>query len=286
MKEIIYNNYIKTVSSMDSNIIKPYSETEIQPLYDNYFIEKISELLDKPININLLKNQHIIKSMLIMTLFDLYNIPTVQKDKIINWYLDGISQIKKTPDIKYKNLCLFYNKNNNNLLKSNINIFYNYAYTKWGDIFADNCYETLGIFNFDNTFYLITKFYIDGDIFEFVGFSNDRINIEKGNIDFFGHSNFKTDFKYILLKNNKIIHSISTINKIINNIKSKIHYNSLTKIDKFKMICNRFDRYNKLFKLSNITIDIDILKYLSKSKINKKINQVECNKIIKKILGV
>ena len=70
MKNELFKSYRQVIERMNVSGVRPFSETEIQPIYSDIWCEKIIKLLlDKPEKIVPL-NPSIIRSMLIMDLID------------------------------------------------------------------------------------------------------------------------------------------------------------------------------------------------------------------------
>ena len=68
-REEFVKAYRNTIKNMDMNIIFPCSETEIQPLYSKKWLANTSRDYNKD---DKFINSSVVRSMLIMDLFDLY----------------------------------------------------------------------------------------------------------------------------------------------------------------------------------------------------------------------
>lgn len=274
----LYISYKNAISKMDINNIKPYTETEIQPLYSQYWVNNIIlqylNINPNTNNISNFINPSVIRSMLIMDLMDCefsknYNI----KIDVFNWYINIIKNIygddifslhsnrPNTVNIEnINNFIYFADTNSINILI--LNKLFEISYKKNQDIYADNTYEVLGDYTLRkiNTKCILYKFYniLQYDTISIYVYFNTAID---GEIDLFGHSTHHIEnAKYTIVINDVDLESYyeyANKQKLYNNISNYLTSYNTNTTTLYDNIYNRLYRYHKLL---NIDINIESTK--------------------------
>jgi len=293
-KKIFFESILNTIGNMDLTNVKPYTETEIQPLYSKYWgsnvVNKYLQINPKDITRDLTINPSTLRSMLVMDLYDIIDVNF--KTKIFNWYdsvlnnwynIDKYSlhsnihnyiNINELNDYSY-----FSNTDENNILI--INKLLQISYKKNQDIYADNTYEILGSYKLKYNQCIINRFH------SILGYNTIDIVVyfdkhTLGIVDMFGHSTYQyKDAKYTIIVNNDVNlffekeqrnNLLDQLTKYydeleikLNDIQHNIHSRCI-RYDKFLDINqeNIYDIvYNKKIKtrITNTSILINKLKY-------------------------
>jgi len=291
IKDLILS-YKNTISTMDLRLVKPFTETEIQPIYSDEWIKIIKHIinvckeqkLSKKEIIDCFPNVSTISSMLIMDIFDLYYAKSNKKTikKVISFYNlllntcykeDKFSLYSNKPihmdyHIKFNSeKYMKYMKNKSNF--KNISLYcFLMAFELYQDIFSDNCYEVMGPFYERNKVFIVKEFHNipskDFNNIRIIEIHNIKNIIGTEKIDLFAHSTFTSnDCKLVIEVDNKIYKG--NINNILNIIKEitfkyKRMNRMTTLIDKKKMsFKHRYFRYINLLDRSLNIKKINIL---------------------------
>ena len=241
----LFKSYFNSVSTMDNTNVKPYTETEVQPLYSSIWVNKvIKSYLDinpKSLTIDQFINPSVIRSMLIMDLMDCeFSRNHDLKSKVFQWYdslldnfytEDKYSLYKNTPNItfKYSLKDLSYFKTNNIINVHILNSLFEICYKKHHDIYADNGYEVLGPYHINNSTYVIYNFYNilhEGNKIEM---TLTLDGTQPGKVDLFGHSTvWGNKAEYTIVNDGNILYEnlIDELNLDIIHKKDEIIFNS------------------------------------------------------------
>jgi hypothetical protein len=175
-------SYINTIKTMDLSIVKPFTETEVHPLYAKEWLRKLDMLqfaimkneVKKPSLrelVNCYPNPSVIRSCLINTLFDCYfaKAPKHQIQNIVEMYNTLLSSVYSNDMYSFDGTNINYSKNE--LLKDCYAINSNpsdnapflpyllhFSYLVWGDIYADNLYEVTGPFKYKGNTFIVFDF--------------------------------------------------------------------------------------------------------------------------------
>lgn len=276
-------SYKNTITNMDLRIVKPFTETEIQPLYSHIWVDDIKNKIND--NVNFI-NSSIVRSIMVMDLFDLHfsNSDENTIKTIIEFYDNKLDKLyfKDKYSLNYTNIPISstytnykdysYFIENNNAFSRIIGLLFQYCYSKWGDIFADNSYEITGPHQIKNYKIINNKFYIEENVYEILQYYNKDESIT---IDMFGHSIANNCLGTVILKNNKLILKDDLQNEI--EYIKELNLNILNKTDienKYLLLDSRIYRYKN-------TININKNLYYNALKNNIKERIINTDKLIK-----
>jgi hypothetical protein len=251
-REEFIKSYENTITNMDIGIVRPFSETEIQPLYSNEWIKDTIRLDINPIN------SSVSRSMFIMDIFDLYY--SNAKAETINRFVEKYDKIFKKlykedeyslnftniPNDSryefYEDYSYFINKNikNDNLL----GFLFSYCYGKWGDMFADNSYEITGPHKIKNYKVINNKFFVDDLKYNVLQYFDKDEDVK---IDMFGHSIANNCLGKVVLKNGSVAMDLDYEIKImedknLENVSEKIDNKECMLMNKLYRYSGRIDR--------------------------------------------
>lgn len=191
LKEEFNQSYQFCISGLNYDLIFPYTETEIQPLYSKYWYEKvITKLLDLDYIDPL--NPSILRSMLVMDLIDCHY-TNQDKNPIFHWYNtqldrfydeDIFSNNKNIPRCYQENLLDYTFFNNRNIGKKFLNDLLITCYNTFQDIYADNGYEVIGPMYQKGYTFIIYYITVNNIRYKCVLYEQGRLS---GKVDMFGH---------------------------------------------------------------------------------------------------
>jgi hypothetical protein len=213
LKEFV-ESYKSCIQRMDFSSVKPYTETELQPLYSRKWLEYIHKLTtailaeqDMSKFDGAFANYSVIRSMLVMDLFDcLFQGNTILAFQIFRAYNKLLTHYyKEDPYSLEKNIHSKVNFSSKYVFDDTVekSFYYkeilhwlqNFSYTKWQDIYADNTYEVVGPFKDRNYTYLVQDFHNMPLAAPFtkarVITRHEKFNIYDIKIDMFGHMDYK-----------------------------------------------------------------------------------------------
>ena len=262
-KKELFDSYYNSIKRMDLNNVKPYTETELQPLYSDLWVEKILipliKLDPKVLSEKNFVNVSVIRSMLIMDLMDCTTSGHDDlKPLVFEWYSKVLDKFYKTDKFSLKS-----NKPISSVTSIDLedytyfgsrdvidieilNLLFELSYKEHHDIYADNGYEVLGPYNIKSDTFIIYSFNnkIDKPI-KIIQYG------EKGNgtIDLFGHCNISFPKTYTVLEvGGEIIYDEKDKKRLYEQIKtnSRTIVNILKITDVENNIIQRLYRYYKL----------------------------------------
>lgn len=255
MIEELKNSYKNCISNMYK--VHPYHETEIQPLYADYWNTHIITPMMKLGNDFEPITPSILRSMMVMDLMD-YSFLNLDKGPVYKFYKDQLDKFYTIDKFslavnfhkKYQYDDLFdYTFFNTENCKDVILRLYKQCYLKFLDIFADNGYEVIG------------PIYLKGYTFQIQYFRNLNnneykfITYEKGNIpggvDMFAHSTLQFSI------NSNIVAEINGAMVLDDMRYIPIEFEKDARTDLEKYVDSRLFRVNKILDRSNI---INIIK--------------------------
>lgn len=281
-------SYKNTISTMDLNLVRPFTETEIQPIYSKEWIKLMGKIIDvckqKNIsNADIIKdfpNISTIRSMLIMDIFDLYysNSERNTIKKIISFYNDLLNASYNEDKFSlYSNKPIhmeryiqdngrtYINEAKDKKEYNDISLYcFLMAFEIFQDIFSDNCYEVMGPFKEKGKIFIVKEFHniLSNKFTNIRIIEIHNINDISGNekIDLFAHSTFESKkCKLVVEVDNKIYKGdINSILDIIKGITFKhraINKKHTISENKNEHLKNRLFRYYKLLEKLNMHID-------------------------------
>lgn len=265
-------SYKNCVTRLNIDVVSPYNEFEFLKPLANYWqtnvTSKILELDPKTFNKDTFNNPSVLRSMLIMDLFDCSFSNVISKQSVFEWYvelikqfyLDDIFSIEKNThtlvDINKIKNALYFETRDESLLEL-MNKCFEYSYAKNGDIFADNTYEVLGPFYINNKTAYINQFHINNKTYSFVFWCFGQI---AGQIDMFGHCDLTLIKPHIVLFENDDLHVTNSVN---------IDFDCDTCKDEYGMLNSRLQRYTQFCELDLQKIHSDCEKILNNTNIVK-----------------
>jgi hypothetical protein len=294
---------------MDLNSVKPYTETELQPIYSSLWLPYIEQLCDKILAFppgdlslrDLLINKSVIRSMLVMDLMDCaFTNNKALAEKIFKAYTyvmcgiylrDPFStevNIHGIIPLDWRDTVKTGNFGNNPINKKILHWCYNLSYKQWQDIYADNTYEIVGPYNFQRYTYIFQDFREIKNLGHVQVISRyDQINIYDIKIDMFGHCDYKLHepidaVNEMILLNGKEIGLVE--------LESKLEYeymllDTCMEGPRMKNFSSRYFRYKGLFKFFNISVDTNTIReIIHKGEKQKRLNVSEIKELLNSLL--
>lgn len=238
MKNLLFESYNNAITKMDLVNIKPFTETELQPLYSTEWVDTV---IKKYINSNIViktNNPSVLRSMLVMDLMDCgFSNNNKLKPVVFGWYQRVLNQYYSTDlfslETNTHNLVslvdandfiYFADKDPLNLLI--LNRLFELSYKTHGDIYADNMYEVIGPFNLKSSKLIVYRFHsVFGDVkIDIYAYFDKKTT---GTIDLFAHSTYQlhdasffivSDYnnigEYVNCKSELLINIVELINNI------------------------------------------------------------------------
>ena len=216
MMNDLIKSYKNTISTMDLRTVKPFTETEIQPIYAERWIKTMVQTIDsckakklsKKEILECFPNVSMVRSMLIMDIYALYYSKADKETirKVVNFYIELLDigydedkfslKVNKPIHMKQriKDNASYYISNTlpkEQFTELGVYCFY-LAFELVQDIFADNCYEVMGPFYEQDKIFIVKEFHnIPSDEFTNIRIIEVHNKEEEGTIDLFAHSTFE-----------------------------------------------------------------------------------------------
>lgn len=313
MKEFL-DSYYSCIERMDVTAVKPFTETEIQPIYSQLWLPYIEQLCDKVYNkepfsiAEFIPNKSLIRSMLVMDLMDcaftknkelanrifetykeamdaaIYIEDPYSLQKNVHGTLVGAFMVK---DSAIKDG--YYD--NNPINKKILHWCYNLSYGLWQDIYADNTYEITGPFHTRYNTYIIQDFRnIPGIGHVRIVSEYDKLNIYDIKIDMFGHCDYKLhepiNAVREMILHNEYLPSNKRVDKTLLESQLCTEYKNIPEEDsKTKNLNSRFFRYQNLFDKFDIRFNgFEIHNVVQSSELHKRLNVAEIKELLNTLL--